>query len=298
MPIPSGIGVHCKTGDAAAPSLNAVDSQTALPQLRPFQCFVGDASFAAKGNLCLVADIDVSLDPATVYQAILKAIPDLFDSAICCCQWLPNQQLWVSCYQRGKAIQCCGHGLLAASKRRLLQDANTSLTLRMGESLLSSDVEGNKVRLRFKPLQLFASATPSWLSACQPDVQPIDCARAGDEGGYMLVIWPDHCELSLLKRPSLAHLADAAYAVIYSRRLNDAVVEMRYFAPQFAVAEDQATGSAARVLASYWRQSELTIHQVSVAGGLIFTRYCATEIEVLGYCQALSSIAMMESADE
>ncbi len=48
---------------------------------------------------------------------------------------------------------------------------------------------------------------------------------------------------------------------------------MRYFAPQHGVNEDKATGSANRVLASYWKsklnQRKLKARQLSVEGAVI-----------------------------
>ena len=65
---------------------------------------------------------------------------------------------------------------------------------------------------------------------------------------------------------------------------------MRYFAPQYGVEEDIATGSAMRVLAQYWssRFKQLTVYQCSPQGGLLLSRHTATHVEVGGRCVSAS----------
>ena len=66
-----------------------------------------------------------------------------------------------------------------------------------------------------------------------------------------------------------------------------AKIESRYFAPQYGVPEDPATGSAMRVLALYWQQQglgpQLSNYQRSASGGLLFSEIAnANHVDIGG----------------
>jgi predicted PhzF superfamily epimerase YddE/YHI9 len=68
-------------------------------------------------------------------------------------------------------------------------------------------------------------------------------------------------------------------------------IQLRYFAPQYGVPEDTATGSALRVLAEYWspRFTRLTAEQCSPAGGLLLAQWTPDHIDVGGRCSMLKA---------
>ncbi len=66
-------------------------------------------------------------------------------------------------------------------------------------------------------------------------------------------------------------------------------IQYRYFAPQFGVPEDSATGSAMRVLAAYWQQrgygDEQRALQRSAAGGWLLSRVEGERTWIGGHVQ-------------
>lgn len=197
----------------------------------------------------------------------------------------------VRCYSTaGDLIQCCGHGLLAAAhswQRRLQRRA---LNLSMNGSLVASSREGDITWLRFSGIHTVDCAVPEWLAQVFSAALPAQAAAlAGDAQGYLVVQWPDSFDLQQLARPGggLSSFTGRALICTAARpEWGDGVIQMRYFAPQYGVGEDAATGSAMRVLAQYWspRFRTLTAYQCSAAGGLLMSRHAAAYVEVGGRC--------------
>ncbi|MCB1704043.1 MAG: PhzF family phenazine biosynthesis protein [Halioglobus sp.] len=193
------------------------------------------------------------------------------------------------CYSAaGQIIQCCGHGLLAAAhswQRRLQRDR---LPLVMNGSVVPSWREGDLTWLRFASLRTRACVLPDWLSQLFPGSPPLAAATAGGEQGYLVLQWPDDFALQRLLPPVDAgdYTGRALICTAAQPQWGAAAVQLRYFAPQYGVVEDAATGSAMRVLAHYWspRHSHLTAHQASQAGGLLLSRYQSSHVEVGGRC--------------
>lgn len=197
----------------------------------------------------------------------------------------------VSCYTpQDRVIQCCGHGLLAAafSWQQRLQRSEVSLL--MNNSLVPAWRGGHTTWLRFERLATTVCPVPIWVADVFPDQPlPIAAAICGDEQGYLVFQWPDEFNLKQLS-PPLACLSDRSQRAVICTSAHPQVaagaIQLRYFAPQYGVPEDTATGSALRVLADYWspRFTRLTAQQCSPAGGLLLARSTQGHIEVGGHC--------------
>jgi predicted PhzF superfamily epimerase YddE/YHI9 len=203
------------------------------------------------------------------------------------------------CYSEDvQLIQCCGHGLLAAAhswQRRLQRDA---LSLSMNGSLVASSREGDVTWLRFAHLQILEQDVPEWLEQVFIGTRQAQAAAvAGGARDYLVLQWPDGFDLGRLPCPTVA-LADwTERALICTSARPDwgeGVIQLRYFAPQYGVDEDAATGSAMRVLAQFWssRFSQLVAYQSSPAGGMLLSRCTATHVEVGGRCVSGSADAL------
>ena len=200
----------------------------------------------------------------------------------------------VSCYTPdGRAIQCCGHGLLAAaySWQQRLQRSEASLL--MNNSLVPSWSDQQVIWLRFERLPVKACAVPDWVMQIFPDQpQPIAAAVCGNEQGYLVLQWSDEFNLHRLSLPAGGLSGQTQRALICTSAhpsMADGAIELRYFAPQYGVPEDTATGSALRVLAEYWspRFTHLTARQCSERGGLLLARSTQGHIEIGGRCNVL-----------
>lgn len=242
-----------------------------------------------EGNPCLLL---------SQQSAPLEA-PAVVTDAVQCQSWRVSHDgdtvVSVRCYGADRQlIQCCGHGLLAAAhtwQRRLQRG---TLSLLMNGSLIPSWSEGDVTWLRFAQARTQEHRVPEWLQQVFRVPQRVHAAAiAGEANGYMILQWPDGFDLRLLSRPAtaLAEWTERALICTSARPdWGDGMLQMRYFAPQYGVEEDAATGSAMRVLAQYWsnRFKQLTAYQCSPAGGLLLARHTATHVEVGGRCLSTS----------
>lgn len=128
------------------------------------------------------------------------------------------------------------------------------------------------------PIACDACAVPAWVREFFPDV-PWRAALAGGDNGYLVLEWPAGFDLSRLPIPDYGLRRRTPRAVIATcvDRDDPAIdVKLRYFAPQHGVPEDTATGSAMRVLATYWMNRELAdglrAYQCSPYGGELRSR--------------------------
>ena len=232
----------------------------------------------ASGNACVVHLHSV---------APVNAVP-FPDKHTHCFSWLCNQQLTVQCFSAsGQAIACCGHGLMAVAAS---QPEISVLTMN-GSSVSCRQVDGD-VELRFVRITSTIVDAPFWLHTFFPD-PPCCCAVAGDEQGYLICQWPDGSDLRSLPVPCASLAEKTRRAIIVTTLVsppdgqNDtALIHFRYFAPQYGTLEDDATGSALRVLADFWCQKQsiqtLDAYQCSPSGGVLHSRIEGSYVFIRG----------------
>lgn len=207
----------------------------------------------------------------------------------------------VSCYTAdGRAIQCCGHGLLAAAYSWQQRLQCSEVPLLTNNSLVPSWSEQQTIWLRFERLPTSVCTIPDWvMQVFSGQSQPIAAAVCGNEQGYLVLQWPDEFDLYRISQPADCLSGWTQRALICTSAhpsLADDAIQLRYFAPQYGVREDVATGSALRVLADYWsrRFAKLTARQCSPAGGLLLARYSPDHIEVGGRCTIMEVTTLNE----
>lgn len=204
----------------------------------------------------------------------------------------------------GTAIHCCGHGLLAAAHYWMQALDTDQLSLVMGDnsatkSTINSFRRNSCLWLQFGPVAIDACELAEWINVFSSQSHPIAAATVGDNNGYLILQWPDMTDLAQITI-DIDRIADATQrAVICTAAQPDADnsvavdnnevwddIQLRYFAPQYGVAEDTATGSAMRILAAYWadRFQSLRATQRSERGGVLYSRYLPYHIEIGGYC--------------
>jgi len=201
------------------------------------------------------------------------------------------QAIAVSCYTAaGRTIECCGHGLLSAAHCWLERMQCEDLCLLMHDSLIQSWREQATTWLRFVRLPTTPVAMPDWTNEIFPaQQQPVAAAISGAARGYLILQWPDDFMLKALE-PSLGQLAGHSARALICTSAQPSVgadaIQLRYFAPQYGVNEDSATGSAMRVLADYWSHRFLTLsaQQCSPTGGFLLSRFGPTHVQVGGRC--------------
>ncbi len=181
----------------------------------------------------------------------------------------------VCCFNRTQAIQCCGHGLyaIAGILRNVLAARTSSATLHMNGSDILARLDGQGVAIALPRTDCRQSPVPAWASSVA-SVAPMVVAHAGGENGYALWVYSSVDEvinLQLAGADLIANTARAIVATSWDTTVPSGFV-LRYFAPQYGVAEDPVTGSAMRVAAEYWRKlsgnSSFRVWQCSAVGGV------------------------------
>jgi predicted PhzF superfamily epimerase YddE/YHI9 len=243
------------------------------------------ASAGSGGNPCVLLCLEgAPAEPVPVCAALTRCLSwptthnEALAAAVTCCT------------ATGNRIQCCGHGLLAAAYCWQLRLQCDELPLLMNGSVVPSWREQDNTWLRFQRLPTRMCPVPEWVVEIFPDQQqPVSAATCGDEQGYLVLQWPDDFNLTALSHQleCLSHRSQRALICTAAQPVaGSGVIQLRYFAPQYGVDEDTATGSAMRVLADYWsdRFTHLIARQCSPLGGLLLARYAPGHIDVGGRC--------------
>jgi predicted PhzF superfamily epimerase YddE/YHI9 len=133
----------------------------------------------------------------------------------------------------------------------------------------------------FPTLQTRDVDTPGWVAELLGQA-PAAAAEAGPADGYLVAEMATDCDIAALPLPGATLSSHTRRSLIVTRQVRACeslcgeTVQYRYFAPQHGVPEDTATGSAMRVLASYWQRrgagDELQALQRSADGGWLLGR--------------------------
>lgn len=253
----------------------------ATHQLRAF-CGVEDSSLAIKahGNPCEVTLMTSSMMEAPEPSGLTQ-----------CFSWpLGERSAAVRCFTAaGKEINLCGHGLLCSASI-WMQQWDGSGTLHMNGLSVICDGDSDTVWLQFQAADITPCEVPDWCEQVFGQ-GAIAAATSGSETDYLVLQWPPDSKLQLLPRPGKQLVDHTQRAVIVTRPTRGAEsaiadIHYRYFAPQYGVAEDSATGSALRILASYWAElrsdSLLKAYQCSQEGGLLLSRLQGPQVWIGG----------------
>lgn len=196
----------------------------------------------------------------------------------------------IECFSAHSKIITCGHGLLAA--KAILNQHN-----QMEDQPVQYRYVKNRHWIKMTSIKVNESTVPDWVNKVF-SIAPIYAAYTGDidaaadktSDGYWIFEWPQQPSHSLaeqqyhLQQLSVNHAVLKKHtqrAVIATQWLDSNKYNLqflqRYFAPQYGVNEDGATGSAHRVLASYWANKQsrteslacFSAYQCSTAGGVL-----------------------------
>ncbi len=269
-----------------------------LPLQKTLNAFVGGAKANTTGNPCQLH----------IYGAQPESISCSEQLESECHSWpheTEQNTVVVRCYNKQHLIRCCGHGLLTTAKWWMQQTATSSLALAMHDSNIQARITNDVVWLKFKRLPTYQCEVPSWVSNLPIGSPPTAAALAGGDSGYLILQWPDNYPIEHLARPGDLLSHHTQRALIYTARQpitepsttkqylqENSDIHYRYFAPQYGIAEDSATGSAMRVLADYWAAQFTTISalQCSPRKGYLMSRVSDNYVEVGGYCLETKSI--------
>jgi predicted PhzF superfamily epimerase YddE/YHI9 len=198
----------------------------------------------------------------------------------------------------GEPIQCCGHGLLCSASLWLERWQSPGVLAACGADIACLR-ENDTVWIGLPAVPCEPVPTPRWLPVALQGLDAdtvLACAGAGPEDGYLVVEMPRDYDLAAITPPGANLAADTGRALIVTcavstrLALYDEQVQFRYFAPQYGVVEDAATGSAMRVLARYWQalDSELVALQLSPARGYLRARLDGDRAWVGGHVSSIT----------
>lgn len=200
-----------------------------------------------------------------------------------CAAWPDGDGLQVRCFNAGVAIEFCGHGLLASACARA-RSGPVPAWLETGARRFGVTRDGDLWWLHCSRLP--ARAADPAVAAGWFDRRPEAAATVGDDRGYWILRWPEGFALSEL-RPRLERMARettrAVIAICKAPATDPCDIRLRYFAPRYGNDEDSVTGSACAVVAGYWQQSVLTVHQCSPRGGLVHVRVEGDRVSIGGH---------------
>ena len=190
-------------------------------------------------------------------------------------------------YNPDTEIQLCGHGLLAAAKI-LYENSSVQLSKPVEFITQSSHIkaridEDQRVWIGFKPALIEPASIPNWAEDCC-NILPVEVSKVGPSDGYWVFEWPEGFDLKKLavSFDKLTFTTERALIATTRSQAKGFDYDLRYFAPQHGVNEDKATGSANRILGSYWnkrlKRHSLKAQQLSDVGAIIDIEYESPEL--------------------
>lgn len=208
----------------------------------------------------------------------------------------------VNCYQRGRKIQCCGHGLLAAAHALLESTDQSRINLGQGISAQRSRSSDGKLETWLTMPVLLACSIdiPPWTSQLfsaeeGTDSFPVSAAATESDDGYLLLQMAAHFRLDRAVVDASIICASTARALLLWQHCpeDDNQIRMRYFAPQYGNPEDAATGSVLRVLAPYLQFTSgleaFTVSQCSASGGRMSIQTMRDCVAITGNIQLIDT---------
>lgn len=224
----------------------------------------------------------VFLENESLTSEQMQSIAQRKDIAATCFVWPSDQpqRFNIRFYNPQTEIQLCGHALLAAA--RVLYEECSKQSTDVGpiefitqSSHINTKIDPNhQVWIGFDPIAIEPTAIPVWAEDCC-NIAPVSASKVGPSNGYWIFEWPEGFDLTELAIDfdKLTFATERALIATTRSQAKGFDYDLRYFAPQHGVNEDKATGSANRVLASYWKsklnQSKFKARQLSAEGAVI-----------------------------
>ena len=196
----------------------------------------------------------------------------------------------VKCFNGDKEIQCCGHGMIAAAKVIFANYSVSNIILNEDVTATQGDDEAghDEVMLTLPRMSARLQDLPSWVSHIlkfgEEKLAPNKAAVSEQNDGYLLLEFEPALSLKVFRtmQLDLKQVCDntkRAIVIVQFDQENKHLM-MRYFAPQYGVPEDSATGSVLRFVADYIEQrhqsTQFDVSQCSSQGGFMKVE-CMTE---------------------
>jgi predicted PhzF superfamily epimerase YddE/YHI9 len=240
----------------------------------------------ARGNRHHIVALDTStLDTgknieAQIWQQALKPHANTL------VLWQQNDCWHARFFDSGHPVLRCGSGNIAVAAYLYTHEFHNTfnLTLHTAAGAVTVGVDNKGAYYCDRPCPVSAKDDPArWTHLCQTPVST--AVRMGGRQDYTLLLLPDPHALSQLRLRARALKLYSARSVIALAPAHR-YWHLRYFAPQYGVPEDAATGSAcvqaSNYLARITHHRRFSFNQRSRARGIIHTEKRPHEVIVRG----------------
>lgn len=185
-------------------------------------------------------------------------------------------------------VTLCGHGALAAADL-ILSAINTDKTntqcLFSNKDITVQQLEHRKYILYLPPVELLPTTLSSAISGLF-NVEALNVMQTKTDSGYLIVSVKNEATVRHFDfdEQKYSDLTQRALIVSCKSEDNPDLIYFRYFAPQYGDKEDSATGSAAPILAEFWKllyDRPFHCKQLSWTGGYYQLVRCEKNIQVV-----------------
>lgn len=201
----------------------------------------------------------------------------------CFISHIDHENYKVECFNGKNMILCCGHGMIAAAK--ILFSKEQTSKLMFNKNITAAIKQDNKgydiVELELPRILAQPQTLPAWVNKLilsdEKELKFQHAAISEREDGYLLlefnpVVSEKDFRQMKLDLELICEKSKRAIVVIQFDKIKKHLY-MRYFAPQYGINEDIATGSVMRFVADYIEQQyqvrEFAVSQCSVNGGFM-----------------------------
>ena len=232
----------------------------------------------AQGNLSTVVRLQKIMSFDDLSNLAHQTYKQSNVSTTCFINEVDNTHFDVQCFNDDKAIQCCGHGMIAAAKTVFENSRISSIVL--NQSVLALN-KGSEIELTLPRMFSKGCDVPDWVNKVMTFdggyLLPNHAAISDKLDGYILLEFNPNLSLDvfsglLLDLNTVCEKTKRAIVIIQLDEKNGHLYT-RYFAPQYGVKEDSATGSVMRFVADYIMQTysiaEYQVNQCSKEGGFM-----------------------------
>lgn len=244
---------------------------------------VFDKANEAQGNLAAIF-YDPSESELLELVEVSTGIEKKYNIATTCfIKHFIDEQYTVRCFNADNEIQCCGHGMIAAAKT-IFFELDISKVVINGNVIVSSgskEKDNNHIALKLPRIPSTPQALPYWVGDSitfeGKNLIPSSSAVSAENDGYELFEFEPVLALDVFSALQLdlkqvcENTKRAVVLIQFDREKK--YLYMRYFAPQYGVLEDSATGSVMRFVADYIEQKYQCTHfdvsQCSSQGGFM-----------------------------
>ena len=222
-----------------------------------------------QGNLSTVVRLQKRMSIDELSNLAHQAYKQSNVATTCFISEVDSTHFDVECFNDDKAIQCCGHGMIAAAKVVFENSKIVNIILNQNVSVVN---KGDEIELTLPLLPSNGCDMPSWANkAITFDggyLLPNQVAISDNLDGYLLLEFNPNLSLDVFSGLllDLNMVCDSTNRAVVIIQFDEKKRHLytRYFAPQYGVTEDSATGSVMRFVSDYIMQSyDITEYQVS-----------------------------------